>query len=189
MLGVPCLVLFSALAVRSNAHTVDGRKGHGLIGFGTEMYNPTCAFACRYTVTAWPLDCPGEESHHGGGSHSMHGSPSPQCYATHDPFMQTLALCISKHCEGVSAARLEKYWELNVPGRNRIQPLPKYSYQDALRLIDKPITAILDSEEVLASPSLVDEEVYQSNFRTQLNFEQQENRHSLYGCVSVSPLY
>jgi len=183
MFGLAHIVLFSALAFQANAHTTDGRQDNGLIGFGTEMYNPTCAYACRSTVTAWSLNCPGEESHHGGGSHSMHDMPSPQCYATNDPFLQTLALCISKHCEGVTASLLEKYWELNVAGRNKVQPLPKYSYQDALRLIEKPVTTIVDSEEVLTTPSLVDEEAYQSNFRTQLNFEQQEKRHSFYGYV------
>ncbi|PMD59360.1 uncharacterized protein K444DRAFT_613336 [Hyaloscypha bicolor E] len=33
---------------------------------------------------------------------------SPECYATDDSFLQTLAYCMSTHCSGVSEWKLEQ---------------------------------------------------------------------------------
>lgn len=47
----------------------------------------------------------------------MEAETEPECYATDDVFLQSLAYCISTHCKGTQAWELERYWKMNVAGR------------------------------------------------------------------------
>ena len=86
------------------------------------MYKPPCAFSCRSIISGAMLNCSVME----GGEDSMAGmagmdmgaefTTSPECYATDDSFLQTLAYCMSTHCSGVSEWKLEQYWVINVAG-------------------------------------------------------------------------
>lgn len=179
--------LFGLLLAPVTAHTSEGRHGHGVIGYGIDMYNPACAFACRDTVTGWMLDCDGsmngEDHDHGDGGMDDMGWPSPECYATNDPFLQTLAWCISTHCQGVAMSQLEEFWTAYVTGRYAVQPSPKYSYQKALQLVTEPPTSIVSLSDVLNVPSLIDEEVYLSSYNGDHGFEKMEAKTSRYGYV------
>lgn len=172
-----------------------GRRGYGLIGYGISMYDPPCAFACLGTAQSWMLDCEdgvaGASGHHhdDDDDDSMSGmdmeQPSPECYATNDPFLQTVAWCISTHCDGISTSQFEEFWDLKIAGRMSIQPSPKYSYQKALQLVEKPPTNITSSDEVLVSPSLVDEETYLSTYNGNYGFETMEAKSSQFGYVCI----
>ncbi|KAF2007501.1 hypothetical protein P154DRAFT_614840 [Amniculicola lignicola CBS 123094] len=181
MISLKIIALFLGAA---SAHTSGGRKGHGLIGYGTKMYDPPCAYACRDLSTGWMLDC-GDDHEAGQGHHSdmEMATPSPNCYATNDPFLQTLAWCISTHCQNVKMSKLEKYWKMNVAGRQQVQPSPKYSYQVALARVTEPPTEIVDSEAVLNTTSLVDEESYVASFNGDGGFEVTEVTSERYGLV------
>ncbi|KAI0387359.1 ferric-chelate reductase [Hypomontagnella monticulosa] len=48
---------------------VNGRPGYGFIGYGINMYEPPCAYACHDTISA-PLNCTGDDM---GGDNSMEG--------------------------------------------------------------------------------------------------------------------
>jgi hypothetical protein len=75
-----------------------GRRGHGLIGYGITLYDPTCAFACRDTISSSFLNCSSEEL--AMDDMDMSGSSTdPECYATDDAFLGSLAWCISTHCQ------------------------------------------------------------------------------------------
>ncbi len=184
--------LFGLLLAPVVAHISEGRRGYGVIGYGISMYDPPCAYACRDTVTAWMLDCEdgtgaGGGHHHDGGDMEGMESPSPECYTSNDPFLQTLAWCISTHCEGISMSRLEEFWDLNVAGRMEVQPLPKYSYQKALQLVTEPPTNITSADDILTGPSLVDDETYLSSYNGDRGFEKMEIRTSTY--AYVLPIY
>ncbi|KAG7284023.1 hypothetical protein NEMBOFW57_010381 [Staphylotrichum longicolle] len=138
----------------------------GTVGLGQEQYAPvTCAYACRSSIAGWMLDCPDAEHHdHGHGESRgmmMMAMPSPACYASNDPFLTSLAWCIKTRCpEDIPNSLLERYWEMNAAGRKDVQPLPKYSYQDALARVTTPPTAVHNSSLVLNSTELVSDFFY-----------------------------
>src|ERR1700753_2324525 len=111
------LFLASLLVVPSMGMTTVGRPGHGLMGYGITMYRPVCTYACRDTIADAELVC-GTWSVMDGMNMSM---ASPECYATDDAFLQTLAYCIHTRCPGpkekerdVPLWKIEKWWTENV---------------------------------------------------------------------------
>ncbi|KAF2493106.1 ferric reductase-like protein transmembrane component 4 [Lophium mytilinum] len=172
-----CLHSLLVAAMVSN-----GRRGHGLIGYGITMYDPPCAFACRDTISGSPLNCSTEEMDMDGMD--MGGaSTEPECYATDDAFLQTLAWCISTHCQHVTAWKLEKFWRMNVAGHGAVQPDPKETYQQALAKVTKPPTEILVTGDPLNQTSLVTEDDWMANYNADSIFEIQEDTHERYGLV------
>ncbi|KAK5174809.1 uncharacterized protein LTR77_001892 [Saxophila tyrrhenica] len=118
---------------------------------------------------------------------SMGGeSPSPECYATNLPFLQTLAFCISTHCESVETWEVEKWWETFVPGRMPSQPKPRLTYQQSLATIPNPPNSTTPADEMLSSVSLVSEEDYAANFNGDHTFEINDARHETYGLILIT---
>ncbi|KAF5000357.1 hypothetical protein FGRMN_1825 [Fusarium graminum] len=163
------------------------RERYGVIGYGISMYDPPCAFSCIQTVGSWMLQC---DDDHNMGEHmsSMHmAAATPECKATNDAFLQTVAWCIYTHCPDQKNSTLEKIWEMEVVGRLKVQPTPKYSYQTALSLVIKePPTMILDSQEILNRTSLADEDAWQSNFNADYIFEKMDALNERYGIVLMT---
>lgn len=168
-----------------------GRTGHGLIGFGIEMYKPPCAHACRDTMKGSALNCSIINEDHEGHASGHHGSSnietSPECYATDDIFLQSLAYCISTHCTDMSTWKLEKYWSMFVAGRLTNQPLPKETYGQALAKVTEEPTGVIVSGESLNVTSVVSEEDYIGNFNGDSGFENAEVSHERFGYVIMSP--
>ncbi|PKS05943.1 hypothetical protein jhhlp_007776 [Lomentospora prolificans] len=173
-----------AAAIPANAHTVDGRYGYGLIGYGISMYDPPCAYACRASIVN-PLECPMDHDMHTGDDASSHMSmgPSAECYATNEHFLHSMAWCIHERCEGLQMSELEEYWELNIPGRNRIQPFPRISYQEALAEVTEAPKEVIESDATLNTTTAVSDEVYWSQYNTLVAFEEVEAKHSRFGLV------
>ncbi|RYP71911.1 hypothetical protein DL771_004514 [Monosporascus sp. 5C6A] len=123
--------LVSLLAV-----TVRG-DGVGLIGWGKDMYNPTCAFACRNVIKSCHLRCtPLESSENHGTSHSPVATP-PECFVTDVAFLCTMAICIDTYCPrsgNPPPSLLEDYWasHLGTGTVGDYQWVPAVSYPDAL---------------------------------------------------------
>ena len=165
--------------------TSSGRPGHGLVGYGISMYKPQCAFPCRDVISSSMLDC--SVPMHGsdmGMEMGMESATSPGCYATDDAFLNTLAYCMSTHCQDVALWDLEKYWSMNVPGTLRIQPMPKASYQQTLASITKEPTDTLVIGEDLNKTMIVSPEDYEASYNAESVFEKMEVTHETYGCVS-----
>lgn len=170
-----------------------GRDGVGLIGYGITMYKPACAFACQSSISN-PLDCP--DAHHdmeGMVMKRMSGmdmeKPSPECYANNEPYLQTLAYCISTHCaEDVTNSSIDSFFEMSLGGRLKQPPKPMYSYAEALLRIETPPTNQTDPEEMLTRVSLIDDESYIANLNGNDGFQNSEAKHSLYRWVSRSAL-
>lgn len=168
----PLTLAVALLVGRTAAKDFFGRVVyHGTVGLGEKMYAPvTCAYACRSTMASWMLICSGFDasmnmSSMDGMSMPMMMMPTPDCYATNDPFLQSLAWCIMAHCPStLKVSKLEDYWEMNVAGRMDNQPFPKYSYQHALSLIATPPTKVHNSSLMLNGTELVSEHMYEMNF-------------------------
>ena len=111
---------------------------------------------------------------------SAGASTDPECYATDDAFLQTLAWCISSRCKD-DFPTLERYWLLNVAGTQAIQPNPKYSYQQALAMIARPPNETLTAGDPLNTTLSVSDEDYIATFNAQEIFEEQEDLHERYG--------
>ncbi|KAK1758063.1 hypothetical protein QBC47DRAFT_410799 [Echria macrotheca] len=140
-----------------------GRVAHGTIGLGQAQYAPvTCAYSCRGSMASWVLTCsPDAGMDMPDMDMMMMQTPTPDCYATNDPFLTSLAWCIKTHCPSdLHISQLEEFWEMNVAGRMDIQPLPKYSYQDALARIKTTPTQVHNTSLVLNGTELVSEFFY-----------------------------
>ncbi|KAL2810538.1 hypothetical protein BJX63DRAFT_444717 [Aspergillus granulosus] len=177
-----------------------GRARHGLIGYGISMYNPPCAHACRASIPN-PLNCTmTSDSHmhmgkraHGhtetteelpmGDGWMVEASPSPECYATNDAFLESLAFCMHSRCTTESNSTLQEYWELNVAGRMPGQPLPKMSYEDAFQTIDGTPPLIANTSVILNATGVVPEDTYMVEYRTLTTFERVETAHERYGLI------
>ncbi|KAF2687480.1 ferric reductase-like protein transmembrane component 4 [Lentithecium fluviatile CBS 122367] len=165
----------------------DGRKGHGLIGYGIEMYNPLCAYSCRAVFSMSALNCStmmGMEGMEGMADMAM-AETSPECYATDDAFLQSMAYCISAKCTDLSKWKLEKYWKDNIVGTAPVQPDPKSTYQETLSNITSPPTEAMTSGDALNKTMLVDEEGYLQNWNAMGSFEKAEGIHEKYSIVII----
>ena len=153
-------------------------NGDGLIGVGKYMYYPLCAASCRGTIERAPLTCTPHDVEEGGG-HS-HGTTPPECYASNVPFMQTLALCISKRCaEEYTADILETYWRRHMVrgGRPEMEPRPSRSYAEALASIDVEPTEEYVSGEMLNRTSLISDDSWLGQWNALGYFERAESGH------------
>ena len=177
------LVLALHLA-SSECEVTTSRAGHGLIGYGIDMYDPNCAYTCRGVLASSALECsiPAMSGSGTSTSMSMDAETEPACFASDDTFLQTLAWCISTHCKNeVPIYVLEKYWLRNVAGTQSVQPSPKYSYQQALAKIAGDPTETINSGNPLNTTSVVAEEDFIANFNAQAIFQAEEILHEEYG--------
>ena len=191
------LVLLLLNVSLSQSMVSTGRTGYGLVGYGINMYDPNCAYACRAIISSSALNCSTYSAIDGMGSmaasemSSMNetaaeadetASTSAACYATDDTFLKTLAYCISTRCDGtIEAWVLEQWWLNNVAGRAPNPPTNKYTYQQALALVTAVPKVTLVDGDPLNQTSLVGDDDYESNFNAQEVFEEQEILHEKYG--------
>ena len=161
-----------------------GRPGHGLVGYGISMDKPTCAYACKDAITN-PLQCGSGTSGTSGTSVLTQSTdePPPECYADNEPFLQTLAYCLSFYCVEVPVWRLEKFWELNVAGRRAHQPRPEQSYQETLVRMEAPPNSSTPPHDTLTHASLIDEGAYVGLYNAEYAFSESEDAHERYGLV------
>lgn len=109
-------------------------------------------------------------------------SPSPECLATNEPYLKSLAWCLYSHCDGaVELSALEHWWHLNVPGKQVHQPVPNMSYQQALAKVKTPPTEVLGEDDMLNRTVQVAEEDYIKNYNQNMIFEEIETASERYG--------
>lgn len=106
----------------------------------------------------------------------------PDCYATDNAYLTTLAWCWNVRCNDTQVSELEQYWYTDAVGVAPIsvQPAPKWTYQETLRQIEEAPTTDMVAYELLNRTSLVSFEDWALTYRTLGNFERSENRHSEY---------
>lgn len=163
-----------------------GRVGHGLIGYGISMYKPLCAFTCRDVLSSSRLDCSPHMHASEGMEMDMHmaSDTSPECYAADNAFLQTLAYCMSTHCQNMATWELERYWNMNAAGKQPNQPVPKATYQQMLASMTMEPRDTLVVGEDLNKTMLISDGDYRASYNAQGLFERMEVHHETYGCVS-----
>lgn len=176
-------ILSACFLVHMVSSMSTGRPGHGLIGYGISMYKPLCAFICRDVLSSSMLNCSAPMDN-AEMDMDMDSATSPECYATDNVFLETLAYCMSTHCQDIAVWELEKYWRANVAGTQLNQPVPKASYQQALANITTEPTDTLVIGEKLSKTMVISHEDYTSSYNAHGVFEKMEVTHETYGCVS-----
>ena len=139
-----------------------------LFGLRKSIYNPRCAHACREPISTAVLDC----------TSNLTGVTSPQCYATDDNFLQTLAYCISRHCK-VDIVELEEFWKQYTTGWQISIPAPKYDYETAVQLAGIPTYHVSWGQE-LKHVSVIFEEDYEKSYASLSDWTDSENLHTRY---------
>jgi hypothetical protein len=155
--------------------------GSGFIGYGKVMHFPACAHACRGAVALSPLPCTPEY----GPFDYLHGNnpTSPDCFATSEVFMQTVALCIATHCpKDLSLDTIESYWRLHETSGNvpESEPKPAMSYSEALASIGQRPNVTMIPTRPLNKTSLVSLAFFQGQLNAVVFVEQAEISHSKY---------
>jgi hypothetical protein len=162
---------------------------YAFIGITLEMYNPSCAYACRSVIGSAMIDC-AAKADHSDGSHNMtmmkrHGDMSeitPACRSTSIPFLTTLAYCIHEKCFPEfkpTRANLETYWYAQSTGDEAVEPM--WGYQETYDRINGTPTATYDSEAMtLNGTVLIDESSWQAEKQSMEQFEWQETFNSRY---------
>jgi hypothetical protein len=186
----PLVLLISLLLVLPLTQV----SGTGLIGYGIEMYNPSCAYACRSIIAAAPLSC-SDHSEHTTGHHgpSTPFSTSPECRANDVSFLTTLALCMNTTCEAnTPPALLEKYWAGTATGDPAMLPMWSYGrtvvetgslLQDGRTPREYNATA----EETLNFTASLNRESWTTTRNTLVSFERGETAHTRSSYVSLYP--
>jgi hypothetical protein len=178
---LPLAFLLLPAATCMDMALTNTRNGHGLIGYGINMYKPNCAFSCRAAISSCTLDC-STMMEMDGMDMSMDDmmETSAECYATDDAFLHTMAYCISRKCEGLQSWELEKYWKDNIAGTSVVQPDPKWTYQEALENIFSPPNETVIGGDQLNKTMLVSEDDWLANWNAQSSFEDAEGKHEKY---------
>lgn len=109
------LIAISTLLNISQCMVSSGRAGHGLIGYGINMYSPNCCSSCRDVLSGSQLNCSDVMDMEGMAGMDMTGSDfttSAECYATDDAFLQSMAICISQRCPTDPSVVDLKDWQI-----------------------------------------------------------------------------
>ncbi|CBY01294.1 similar to ferric reductase transmembrane component 4 [Plenodomus lingam JN3] len=111
--------------------------GTGLIGYGKNLYNPTCAFACRSVIRKQTLACtPAASTENHGTAHNPVSTP-PECFVKDLDFLKTMALCIDVYCalsDKPTLHVIQDYWatHLGTGTLGNSEYVPVLSFADAL---------------------------------------------------------
>ncbi|KAI1382624.1 uncharacterized protein F4822DRAFT_439246 [Hypoxylon trugodes] len=150
------------------------------------MYYPTCAYACHDGVSQYQLSCsmvmkPGSM---GGGHHPMGKfMTDPDCYATDDNFLRSVAYCISSRCSDVPVSDLEYYWTHYLVGRYPGLPSPKEPYSVALLHADPPPRVVVPPGGLLNTTTLVSDKTYWESYNSDSSSEYTETKQTDFGLV------
>ncbi|KJZ72220.1 hypothetical protein HIM_08362 [Hirsutella minnesotensis 3608] len=174
----PGLTVFVLFLARVQAAVTNYGEGVGFIGYSIQLYQPTCAFACLFSVTP-PLNCPKNQTSSSDfgnlskGNHSrlefgpgweVTTQPSLQCKQNNNFYLQTVAHCIQSRCNHVSLAQLERFWDENVPlstSWETRQPLTaRSSYTRVLTTVRDPPRLPLNHNVLLNYTAMVPDSIF-----------------------------
>ncbi|KAM0328574.1 hypothetical protein ACHAQA_004982 [Verticillium albo-atrum] len=183
------LVVSSYLVAHCAAHGHGEKPAHGLIGYGIPMYDPPCAFACRDAIAPYRLNCSTVEPkprRHGG--HEAPFATTPECFASDDSYLTSLAWCIQTRCDEIETWAIDKFWATDViwnqPAEHR--KTPKLGFHDALSQAGKAPTELMEDDEVSDAAKLVPDEDWDKTFAMVRTFARVETSNSKYGSLAGS---
>ena len=113
--------------------------------------------------------------------HGSSGATTPQCRATDDSFLTTLAYCMNTKCAQYQTptSKLESFWERMSTGDPTVAP--KWDYGTALHHIDEPPTREVLEDDVLNFTAIVPMAAWDIQYQTAIFFEEEETVHARYG--------
>lgn len=117
---------------------------HAFVGMGYDMYNPSCAYACRSIIASARVDCPTT-------------TMTPSCLANSAPFLTTLAYCIKDRCypeTNPTRAKVEEYWYKESTGDEEVAPM--WGWQEAYDKVNGTPTEFFKAKMKIARTMLVD---------------------------------
>jgi hypothetical protein len=159
---------------------------NGLTGLPTNTYDPVCAMACVRSLYTLSLSCST-----GGGSLGMVTlTTSPECWATNDQYLTSLAYCMKTKCAkfNVPNSKFESFWELQATGQTNagVKSVPaKWSYAEALAQLPSPPNVTLASNATwLNQTSLVSPITYTAQYNVLFGVQRETSFENLSGQVS-----
>ncbi|RBR27013.1 uncharacterized protein FIESC28_00281 [Fusarium coffeatum] len=108
----------------------------GLLGYGTNIYDPLCAESCLRSFAPLKLSCSIVTSH--GAHKRATASPvftPPKCKANNDAFLTSVASCFKDKCSEEKMSKLELFWEESVTGTKDVPA--KWTYNEALAEVEE----------------------------------------------------
>lgn len=138
----------------------------GLTGLPTNGYDPVCAMACVRSLYTLGVSCSA-----GGGTLGMIAlTTTPECWATNDPYLTSLAYCMKAECAkyNILNSKFESFWELQATGQSNagVKTVPaKWSYAEALAQLSSPPNVTLAAKATwLNQTSLVNPVTYMAQY-------------------------
>ncbi|GAB0137548.1 hypothetical protein EsDP_00005808 [Epichloe bromicola] len=169
----------------------------GLIGHGTDLFKPVCAFACQNSISA-PLNCTrrdaqGKDSGRLGQQQQQHvpsvsnwtitKRPTEECKAHNTYYRRTLAYCLQQHCLDQSWSDLELFWKEDGP-RSFSRRIPTYRRTvAALTSFRVPPRASVNSSRTLDYVGYVPINRLKSEYLSLKIFVATEVTHQRYGLI------
>jgi hypothetical protein len=135
-------------------------------------FQPIALHACRVALSDATLECTSD------------GKTLPTCYATNEPFLCTLALCLQKHSQNVSQAQIDSFWSEYAAGWADNQQQPGTSYLQALDAAGSP-TRTIGRHGSITEPSWILEDDYQRAYRSVSIWLRSESSQVMYSYVHV----
>lgn len=164
------------------------RVNHGLIGYGIDLWQPVCAFACRDILASSRLSC--STTSHDAKTRRHNDSvayeTSPDCFAENEAYLLSLARCLDVRCDGLAESwELDRFWALDASTSQSSPPRPIYTLDEALRAAhnqtDRTETiSAADLHRVLDTVSDVSDQDWSVSFEGLSNYVYVEDRHSQY---------
>ena len=106
---------------------------------------------------------------------------SPDCYASDDAFLTSLAYCFKVNCPNLPLWQLEQYWADAASGVPAVPP--KWSYQTALDHVNGTPSAEYTAPDTLNSTMLVPHMAYHTWSRFMPVLDHNSAKMYIYSCV------
>lgn len=141
------------------------------IGLGIDMYNPSCAYACRSVMGNALIACPSDPNATGAAI-------TPACRAVSAPFLTTLAYCIKDRCYPASnpaREKVESYWSAQATGDDDVPP--QWGWQEAYDHVNGTPSATYDAKARMTGTVLVGKTEWTT---AKLKMDDSERQQTLY---------
>jgi NAD(P)H-flavin reductase len=169
-------IAFSCLALSG-----DRSFSNGLIGYGIEMYDPSCAYACQHVLSRSPLNCSTPTlSDHGKGFQT-----SAECFASDNSFLLSLAWCLHQRCnvDEEEAWMIDRYWDQDIVDGDMSM---RYDFPEAVEICGDGPSEMLVPGEPLDEPCEVEMEDWMEAERSMRDFAWTEKQHSTFGLALLA---
>ncbi len=165
---------------------------HGTIGYGINMYNPMCCYACHDALAMVYLNCTTFSESDGDDGMSMKlvkrmdmgmsGSTSNECYASSRPYLESFAYCVQSHCdaEGLSPKKQNSCFQSMAAGGESVA-----SMENSLPSTT-PMEELASDAMWLNKTMLVNEAYWNSDRGTISAFQDSEFWHVRFSWVTLN---